>query len=301
MPILIPETGNLFPTIAEAARSVGVDPSNAGKALRGQRKSAGGYTFQTVSAAPSQSALRKMAKATAAALSPAQQQRRAAQRKRSQQRVAARQRSAQPARRTAEQRERIQKAHAALVEANDMIREARRGAKNTKRAGADMEALAEQMGASKRGLFRTDTKSIEQYADLDQLLQRIKTIQEQRAHEYQQEYSLRDVEDAKRKKDALDDLSETYGRLRELVNRGSGKYEYKEQVYFEARNEVKDLDTDQIRLLVKKLNDWMDDERDLTQSGLDKIMEQWQMEVEATNADDDDNGDDDGVDYITYR
>lgn len=297
--ILIPETGNIFPTIAEAARSVGVDPSNAGKALRGQRKSAGGYTFQTVSAVPSQSALRKMAKAAAKAMTPAQQQRRAAQRQRSQQRVAARQRSAQPARRTAEQRERIQRAHAALVEANDMIREAKRGNDKGKKAiVADLEALAEQMGASKRGLFRTDTKSIEQYPDLDQLLQRVKTISEQKAYTYRDKYSLQDVEDAKRKESVLDKLQETYGRLREAAERASGRFDYDTVVYDATISDVKELDVDQIQLLVDKLNDWLDNARDITQSGLDDIMQQWQREVEGE--DDDDDGDDDGVDYITY-
>lgn len=300
MPILIPETGNLFPTIAEAARSVGVDPSNAGKALRGQRKSAGGYTFQTVSAAPSQSALRKMAKAAAKAMTPAQQQRRQAQRKRSQQRVAERQRSAQPARRTAEQRERIQRAHAALVEANDMIRDARRGAKGNKATVADLEALAEQMGASKRGLFRTDTKSIEQYPDLDQLMQRIKTITEQKAYTYRDKYSLQDVEDAKRKESVLDKLQETYGRLREAAERASGRFDYDTVVYDTTISDVKELDVDQIQLLVDKLNDWLDNARDITQSGLDDIMQQWQREVEGED-DDDDDGDDDDIDYITYR
>ncbi len=299
MPILIPETGNLFPTIAEAARSVGVDPSNAGKALRGQRKSAGGYTFQTVSAAPSQSALRKMAKAAAKAMTPAQQQRRQAQRKRSQQRVAERQRSAQPARRTAEQRERIQRAHAALVEANDMIREARRGAKNVKTTVADLEALAEQMGASKRGLFRTDTKSIEQYPDLDQLLQRIKTIREQKAVSYAQQYHLESVEDAKRKKDALDNLSVALGRLREMANRASGKMQYA-YIYYDMEREVKDLDPDQIQLLVDRLTDWMDEDRDHNQAELDDIMERWQREIDGDD-EDEDNGDDDDIDYITYR
>ena len=54
MAIMIADTGNIDPSISAAARAVGVDPSNARKAVLGQRKSAGGYTFVKVAAAPMQ-------------------------------------------------------------------------------------------------------------------------------------------------------------------------------------------------------------------------------------------------------
>lgn len=307
MAILIADTGNIYPSISAAAKAVGVDPSNARKAVRGQRKSAGGYTFVEVAAAPLQKEITKLAKKVAESLTPKQQQRRAQQRQRSQQRVQERRRSEQPARRrTAAERERIQQIHAALVEANDMIRRAKRG-----ETGAitrkDLEALAEQVGASKQGMFKTSTKDIQQYQEIDQIIARIQAIKEQdaarreqQAVSYAQQYSLKTTADAKRKQDALDDLSRAYGRLREAANRASGAFKYV-QIYEDMTNDVKDLDPDQIQLLADKLDDWLDTTKEQTQEDLDKIIEQWQMEVEGASTDGDDDDDDDTPTYITYR
>lgn len=305
MAILIADTGNIYPSISAAAKAVGVDPSNARKAVRGQRKSAGGYTFVEVAAAPLQKEITKLAKKVAESLTPKQKQRRAQQRQRSMQRVQERRRSEQPARRrTAAERERIQQIHAALVEANDMIRRAKRG-----ETGAitrkDLEALAEQVGASKQGMFKTGTKDIEQYQEIEQILARIQAIKEQdaarreqQAVSYAQQYSLRSLADAKRKQDALDDLSRTLGRLREASSRASGDFRYV-QIYEDMINDVKELDPEQIKLLADRLNNWLETTKEQTQADLDKIIEQWQMEVEGGDGDDDD--DDDTPTYITYR
>lgn len=48
--ILNIDTGKVYSSIQAAARAVGVDPSNVGKVLRGQRISAGGFRFQRVQA-----------------------------------------------------------------------------------------------------------------------------------------------------------------------------------------------------------------------------------------------------------
>ena len=305
MAILIADTGNIYPSISAAAKAVGVDPSNARKAVRGQRKSAGGYTFVEVAAAPLQKEITKLAKKVAESLTPKQQQRRAQQRQRSMQRVQERRRSEQPARRrTAAERERIQQIHAALVEANDMIRRAKRG-----ETGAitrkDLEALAEQVGASKQGMFKTGTKDIEQYQEIEQILARIQAIKEQdaarreqQAVSYAQQYSLKSMEDAKRKQNALDDLSRVLGRLREAANRASGDLKYV-QIYEDMITDVKELEPEQIQLLADSLNNWLDTTKEQTQADLDKIIEQWQMEVEGGDGDDDD--DDDTPTYITYR
>ena len=304
MAILIADTGNIYPSISAAAKAVGVDPSNARKAVRGQRKSAGGYTFVEVAAAPLQKEITKLAKKVAESLTPKQQQRRAQQRQRSMQRVQERRRSEQPARRrTAAERERIQQIHAALVEANDMIRRAKRG-----ETGAitrkDLEALAEQVGASKQGMFKTATKDIEQYQEIEQILARIQAIKEQdaarreqQAVSYAQQYSLKSMEDAKRKQNALDDLSRVLGRLREAANRASGDFKYV-QIYEDMITDVKELEPEQIQLLSDRLNNWLDTTKEQTQADLDKIIAQWQMEVEGTE---DDGDDDDTPTYITYR
>ena len=44
--IFIPELGKSFWTVSAAAAAAGADPSNVGKVLRGQRKSAGGFHFE---------------------------------------------------------------------------------------------------------------------------------------------------------------------------------------------------------------------------------------------------------------
>lgn len=43
--IIVLETGNIYDSIAAAARAVGVDKANAGNVVRGKRASAGGYHF----------------------------------------------------------------------------------------------------------------------------------------------------------------------------------------------------------------------------------------------------------------
>ncbi len=306
MAIMIADTGNIYPSISAAARAVGVDPSNARKAVRGQRKSAGGYTFVEVAAAPRQKEITKLMQQVNERLSDKQKKRRAAQRQHSMQKVQSKRRSQPARRRTASERERIQQVHAALVEANNMIRAAKRGG-----TGAitrkDLEALAEQFGASKQGLFRTGKKDIEQYQEIEQLMARLQVIKdqdaarrEQQAVNYAQQYNLQSTSDAKRKQDALDDLSRVYGKLREAASRASGDLRYV-QIYEDMINDVKELTPEQIQSLADKLDDWLDTTRNKTQEGLDKIMDQWQMEVEGAQDDDDDDDDDDTPTYITYR
>ena len=50
--IIILETNQVYDSITAAARAVGVDPSNARKALKGTRSSAGGYHFSELETAP---------------------------------------------------------------------------------------------------------------------------------------------------------------------------------------------------------------------------------------------------------
>lgn len=304
MAILVVETGMIYPSLSAAARATGVDPSNAGKVLRGKRQSAGGYSFANVSETATQREITKIAKAREEKLSTKQKERRKASRQKSQQRVLQERKKKSPARRTAEQRQTIDRAHAALVEANDMIRRAKRGGTGAI-ARKDLEALAEQMGASKQGMFRTGKKDIEQYTDLDQLLQRIETIKQQEEARkaqydinYAQQYGLRSTEEAKRKHDALDALSRAYGKLRETANRASGRFSYK-TIYGDMIRDVQDLDADQIMDLANRLDEWLDEDRQHDQDQLDQIYEQWQREIEGGG--DDDDGDDDEPTYISYR
>lgn len=304
MAILVIETGMIYPSLSAAARATGVDPSNAGKVLRGKRKSAGGYSFERVAETATQRELTKIAKAREEKLSTKQKERRKASRQKSQQRVMQERKRSTPARRTAEQREQLERAHAALIEANEMIRRAKRGGTGSI-ARKDLQALAEQMGASKQGLFRTGKKDIEQYTDLDQLLRRIETIKQQeearRAQydiNYAQQYGLRSTEEARKKHDALDALSRAYGKLRETASRASGRFSYK-TIYGDMVRDVQDLDADQIMDLANRLDEWLDEDRQHDQDQLDKIYEQWQAEVEGGG--DDDDGDDDEPTYISYR
>lgn len=304
MAILVVETGMIYPSLSAAARATGVDPSNAGKVLRGKRKSAGGYSFASVAETVTQREITKIAKSREAKLSTKQKERRQASRQKSQQRVLQERKKKAPARRSPEQRQAIQRAHAALVEANDMIRRAKRGETGAI-ARKDLEALAEQMGASKQGFFRTGKKDIEQYTDLDQLLKRIEMIKQQeeerraqKEYNYAQQYGLRNLEEARKKHDALDALSRAYGKLRELASRTSGRFKY-ETLYEDMKRDVQDLDADQIMDLANRLDVWLSEDRQHNQDELDYIYSQWQAEVEGGG--DDDGGDDDEPTYISYR
>ena len=304
MAILVVETGMIYPSLSAAARATGVDPSNAGKVLRGKRKSAGGYSFANVAETATQREITKIAKSSEAKLTTKQKERRQASRQKSQQHVLQERQKKAPARRTAEQRQAIQRAHAALVEANDMIRRAKRGETGAI-ARKDLEALAEQMGASKQGMFRTGKKDIEQYTDLDQLLQRIETIKQQEEARkaqydmnYALQYGLRSTEEARKKHDALDALSRAYGKLRETASRASGRFKY-ETIYGDMLRDVQNLDADQIMDLANRLDVWLSEDRQHNQDELDYIYSQWQAEVEGGG--DDDGGDDDEPTYISYR
>lgn len=318
MAILVLETGMIYPSISAAARATGVDPSNAGKVLRGQRKSAGGYSFKTVTgtAAPTQREISRALRKQQRNMTESQQQRRAAQREKSQQRVKAQQQIAKQQRQTqqrtaagksraprdqaaAEQRERIRTAHAALVEANDMIRQAKRGGTGAM-ARKDLEALAQQMGASKQGLFKTDKASISEYSeeDLQQLLQRIAKIKEQEAERrkgyesnYAQQYGLKSMQEAKEKHDALDALSRAYAKLRETANRASGRFAYS-TLYETMSNEIAQLSADQIMDLADRLDTWLSEKRDHDQDELDQIYAKWQADMAGTGGDEDDTDED---------
>lgn len=316
MAIFVLETGMVYPSVSAAARALGVDPSNASKVVRGQRKEAGGYTFQRIesaAAAPTQREISRAIKKQQQSMTPAQMQRRAAHRARSQQRVqtqqmqkrtrtasAAKQTSAR-VRRTAEERERIKAAHAALVEANEMIRRAKRGGTG-QLAKKDLQSLAEQMGASKQGLFRADAASISQYSadDLDQLLRRIETIKEQEAKrrqsydiKYAQQYGLANLQEAAKRHDALDALARAYAKLREVKERSSGKFAYKESVYETMNKDVQDLDAEQIQDLADRLDEWLESDREKDQDALDEIFESWQASVQGADEEDDDEQDTD--------
>lgn len=327
MAIFVLETGMVYPSVSAAARAVGVDPSNASKVVRGQRKEAGGYTFQRIesaAAAPTQREISRAIKKQQQSMTPAQMQRRAAHRARSQQRVQTQQmqkrtRTASPAenaakqtstrvRRTAEERERIRSAHAALVEANDMIRRAKRGGTG-QMAKKDLQSLAEQMGASKQGLFRSDAASIEQYSEeeLQQLMRRIETIKKQEAErrksydvKYAQQYGLANLQEAEKRHDALDALARAYGKLREVKERSSGKFAYKESVYETMNKDVQDLDAEQIQDLADRLDEWLDSDREKDQDALDEIFEKWQTDINAAGEEDEDEQDGDKRRTITW-
>lgn len=315
MGIFVLETGMMYPSITAAARALGVDPSNAAKVVRGQRKEAGGYSFARIAdaEAPTQREIRQHLKKMQQSMTPAQLQRRAAHRERSRQRVqeqnqqkrtrtasAAKQTSAR-VRRTAEERERIKAAHAALVEANEMIRRAKRGGTG-QLAKKDLQSLAEQMGASKQGLFRADAASISQYSadDLEQLLRRIETIKEQEAKrrqsydiKYAQQYGLANLQEAAKRHDALDALARAYAKLREVKERSSGKFAYKESVYETMNKDVQDLDAEQIQDLADRLDEWLDSDREKDQDALDEIFENWQASIQGADEEDEDEQDGD--------
>ena len=304
MAILIPETGMVYPTISAAAQAVGVDPSNAGKVLRGKRSSAGGYSFRSVSATPTQKEITKTAREIQQKLTPKQQQRREQSRQRSRQRVQERIQKNRPARRTAAEREKIKQAHKILVEANELIRQAKKGGTGQVMK-TDLLSLAQQVGASKQGLFKTAETDISKYQNLDQLLQRIQQIKAQETERrkmydanYAQQYGLGSMAEAAAKHDALDALARAYEKLREVKDRSSGKFSYRD-IYTDMVRDVQDLDPEEIMDLADRLDEWLESDREKDQDALDQIYQEWQSEIEG-GGDFDGEYDDEDPDYINW-
>lgn len=160
--IYVPQTGTIYPSAAAASSALGVDASNIGKVLRGQRQSAGGYNFVKVDPTIKQDKLQDINEALDTSLSEQQKRRQAKRRQRSRQRV----------QETATRAERIAHNKAArelrqtLVEANKLLKEyEKRGLSGISGVVPELERLKDIIGQNKRGDFNADLKHLKGFTE----------------------------------------------------------------------------------------------------------------------------------------
>lgn len=160
--IYVPQTGTIYPTAAAAAAALGVDASNIGKVLRGQRTSAGGYNFVKVDPNIKQGKLQNINEVIDTSLTEQQRRRQAKRRQRSRQRV----------QETATRSERIAHNKAArelkqtLVEANKLLKEYdKRGLSGISGVVPELERLKDIIGTNKRGGFNADLKNLKSFTE----------------------------------------------------------------------------------------------------------------------------------------
>lgn len=277
MAILNVTTGQIYGTIAEAARAAGVDASNIGKNLRGARKSAGGYVFQRVAQAPTAAEYEKLLAQSRAALTPQEVRARQKSRARSEQRAAATPPKPRRPAATPETRAAREKARAAMIKANAAARKA-------KKAG-DMalydkiRQAAERAGLqSKTGLYDTRRGSM---ADIsaDALRAIGKAAREAatgdaQAYIYQARYGLASVAEAQAKKEALDAMSEAMGNLREMKKRVDGTRAYGE-VYSELQIDASTMTNEELLELADRINEMVKELRDDLKAEIDSIEDVW--------------------------
>lgn len=160
--IYVPQTGTMYPSAAAASSALGVDASNIGKVLRGQRQSAGGYNFVKVDPNVKQSKLQDINKTIDISLTEQQKRRQAKRRLRSRQRMLE----------TATRAERAAQSKAArelrqtLVEANKLLKEYdKRGLSGISGVVPELERLKDIIGQNKRGGFNADLKNLKGFTE----------------------------------------------------------------------------------------------------------------------------------------
>lgn len=300
----------LYDTISAAARAVGVDPSNAGKVLRGARSSAGGYAFERV-AGTATTATKKAINAAARAV----QQRQTAKSQARQQRQRTAQKQRQAAKR-AQQRQAAGKrpridpevkqlredARRALLEANNLIRTA----KKEGRVGIveQLQAAAEALDMETRtGLLDTSMKTIRSM-DKEQLEMIIWRTEQAKLLDFNQRLqhnkALYTVSDPSKEKefaekvDALDRIDKALEKMRKAFgSHGRGNYSGYGEIYEDLRQDAENMTADQINELVDKLNEYLDGEGEKEESELVKTYQEWYNDTfgQPEEEDDEEGGD----------
>lgn len=286
MAILNVTTGQLYRTIAEAARAAGVDASNIGKNLRGARKSAGGYVFRRVEQAPTAAEYEKLLGQSRAGLTPQEVRARKKSRARSEQRAAATPPKPRRPAATPETRAAREKARAAMIKANAAARKA-------KKAG-DMalydkiRKAAEKSGlTSKTGLFDTRRASladidVEALRDLGRAARDAAAGDEQ-AYIYQTRYGLASIEEAQEKKAGLDAMAEAMGKMRDMKKRVDGTRAYGE-VYTELQVDASSLTNEELLELAKQIEEMTEELREGLRDDMNRTIEDWWSDQEKEDA-----------------
>lgn len=286
MAILNVTTGQLYSTIAEAARAAGVDASNIGKNLRGSRKSAGGYVFRRVEQAPTPAEYEKLLGQSRAGLTPQEVRARKKSRARSEQRAAATPPKPRRPAATPETRAAREKARAAMIKANAAARKA-------KKAG-DMalydkirQAAAKSGQVSKTGLFDTRRGSLadidaDALRDLGRAAREAASGDEQ-AYIYQTRYGLASIEEAQEKKAGLDAMAEAMGKMRDMKKRVDGTRAYGE-VYTELQIDANELTNEELLELAKRIEEMTEELREGLREDMNRTIEDWWSDQEKEDA-----------------
>ena len=159
--IYVPQTGTIYPSIAAASAALGVDASNIGKAVRGARKSAGGYNFVAVTADIAPDTLRQINYAVEQSLSPRQKQRQAKRRKQGFGRLSAEERAAARSRAKA-----ARALQGVLSETNKILEEyQKQGLAIVSTVVPELDKLQDIIGRNKRGFFNASAKNLAKFSE----------------------------------------------------------------------------------------------------------------------------------------
>lgn len=191
--IYVPQTGTIYPSIAAASAALGVDASNIGKAVRGARKSAGGYNFIAVTADIAPSTLKQINTAVEQSLTPRQRSEQAKRRKRGYSRLSPEEKAASKARAKA-----ARALQGVLSEANKILDEYRRqGLSNLSTIIPELEKLQDIIGRNKRGYFNASAKNLAQFSqkEVNALIAAVQAQTNRRG--------FKDLEDAKKRKQSI--------------------------------------------------------------------------------------------------
>lgn len=274
MKILNLDTGQIFGSIAAAARAVGVDPSNVGKVIRGQRKAAGGYRFASVPEGTTSGEVKQMQKrilnSMDAATPERQRERQARQRQRAE---------------TVYQAQ-LRGTHESVKYANEIIKTYKREkVYSLSDRLSDLVELGDYIGLTSAGYLRESQKNLrelfptaEELPDLAQLHNRL--VELSRAAE-------EDLELAKqRKKDLADQLGISNAEMSTYMPvmheffdildiAGKDKSVGSKTIYREVTDSIeRGVSRGDIRKLFRKVKTWFKNPKKKLEK-LDKILAQW--------------------------
>ena len=187
--ILVVQTGDIYPSISAAAKALGVDPSNIGKALRGARTSAGGYNFSRVTADIAPETVRFIREATEQSISQRQKKRQTRLREQTKAKKAARDKARGQAARMLQ---------STLQEASKLMADYQKaGLSGVSNVIPELEQLQKLIGTKKGGGFNASFKNLAKFGIKElQALQAAITKQINRK-------GFKDLQDAAKKKQGV--------------------------------------------------------------------------------------------------
>jgi len=171
--IYIPSLDTVYQSIAAASKAVGVDASNIGKVLRGQRAMAGGYVFVEVPADYTPEKLHEVREAVAESLTSQQQRRLERTQEKyigrlSPEAAKARERAAKQEQAAASKA--AKQLHKTLVDVNKILKQYKKmGVEAYSGIIPELEMLKNIIGKNKQGYFNTDIKNLKSKFRADQL------------------------------------------------------------------------------------------------------------------------------------